>query len=312
MLPYILIIRIHSLIYPVAFNDNDSTSHLTHKIFEMISNPLAQNIVACLLLFFQAVLINRLTIQNRLSRSITLIPGIFYILLCSFLPEYTFLSDYMIANTFLILSISEIMKAYFKPRLTSNIFNSGFFLGLAVLIVPQYFFLMLYGLLAVVVINSLNLLNILQYLSGIITIGCLAFGIEFLLDIDLGHEMGLFAPGFNNFLFSIKTLLTKPVIFLNILFLMSILGYNSYGLKKSIQSQRKIDLLYYFMLSVFISVIFSHDVEIPHMLAMFIPLSILLAMSFLDIKNDMVAEILHAVIVIAIFIIHFNILQLSF
>lgn len=306
LLPYILVIRVYSLIHPQSFEVNSHTSHLSKQIFDLMQSPLAQNIMACIILFFQAVLINRMVIQNRLSRMITLIPGLFFIIMCSFFPHYTFLSDYLIANTFIILSITEIMKAYFNPRLISNIFNSGLFMGMAVILVPQYVLMTIFGLLAVVVVNSLNVKNILQFLAGVLTIGLLVFGIEYLLDIDVMKELQLFLPGFNSILFQKSTFLHPVNIFLVILFILSIFGYNSYGVKKSIQSQRKIDLLYYFMITVFISVIISHDIAISHLLAMFIPLSILVAMTFLDIKNNLIAELVHLILIGLIFFFHFG------
>lgn len=83
LLPYAILLRIHSLLYPVSTVDIGSNG-IQESILTFFSGPLSQNIAATLLVFLQAVFINRLAIVNRLSSEITLLPGLVYIIIATF------------------------------------------------------------------------------------------------------------------------------------------------------------------------------------------------------------------------------------
>lgn len=307
MLPYVFLVRIHSLIYPVVNAPSTDHTLITNGFLNTFSSPLSQNIVACIFIFFQAVLINRMVIQHRISRHITLFPGVFYILLTSFLPEYSFFSEYLIANTFFIIALSEFMKIYLKSHKISNIFNSGVLLFIGVAIVPEMSLLLLFGILAIIILNALNILNILQYVGGVVISLLLLIGTHYLLNDQLWSDTLLMKPAMEDSVWNVYSQNYRLFILVICCILLALIGYNTYNVKKSINAQRKIDMLYFFLLFAVIPYFFNYDLAPDRILPIFIPISIFAAMSFLDIRNNVLAEFLHLLILAGLFMLHFGI-----
>ena len=100
LLPYVIVLRIHSLIYPITYVALETDTVPTKLIFGFIESGLTQNILATLIVYFQVLYINRLVIKHRMANQITLLPGLIYAILVSLVPEYSLLSPFLIANTF--------------------------------------------------------------------------------------------------------------------------------------------------------------------------------------------------------------------
>ena len=80
MFVYITLIRLNTLINPVAYELKSSDGYLNEVFFNLLSNPLSQSIVAIVLIYIQALVINRIGIKHKLNKNFGLLPGVFYAL----------------------------------------------------------------------------------------------------------------------------------------------------------------------------------------------------------------------------------------
>ncbi|MGB4958535.1 MAG: hypothetical protein WBO36_03610, partial [Saprospiraceae bacterium] len=155
-----------TLLQPAVFQTDANTNILQNIIYQAIPSGLLQNIVANILIFFHALMINYIFINHRMSREITLFAGVFYVLLVTINIDNSLLSNVLIANSFIILALYNLLKTYKIPHPTANIFNTGFWIGVAGLFYSPYFLFILFGLISLLVLRSFKFIEKLQYFIG--------------------------------------------------------------------------------------------------------------------------------------------------
>lgn len=302
--------RIHSLLYPMVPAYASDLSAFSTWVFDVMPSPLVQNIVACLLVYLQAVYINRIVVKHRIASEITLFPGLVYVLLCSILPEYTYLSPVLIANTFVLMAVSDIFKIYKKPFVVEYIFNSGVFLAIATMIYFPYLLFWIAGFISLAIIRSFKLREMLQYASGLI-LPLFLYGTWSYYNRSLSENWSTLVSGKLGIVDNIIPSDTEGFITLGVVMLLvviAVFSYNSYMMKKSIQVQKKVDILFWLAIFSLLSLIFSNELLRDHLLILSVPLSIFLSMNLIKVKNPLLAELGHLSVLILIGLLHFNVI----
>lgn len=293
LLPYVAILRIHTLIYPTKYAVSDSDTLLTKLLFDSLHHPLVQSIVAIILVFLQAILINHIAAKNRIALRATLLPGMLYALLVGFLPSYSGLSPALIANAFLIWALFEIMCIYKKSFSASYLFNFGFAVGAATLLISDAWFFLFFGLVGLAILSSFNIIKTLQIIVGFVVPIYLFYALSHIANLPLNGELSKYGLGFNGLALVPVTAYLKTFVMVVVTFLLALIGYNSFSKKKSIDVQKKIDLFYWSLLSSLLVVLFAGLLN-PYLVILFFPaVSILLHLHILSFKNTPLAEVLH-------------------
>lgn len=311
LLPYIFIVRIGTLINPIGFTLKDESNVLQKVIFYNITDPLLQNIIANLLIFVQVLLINFIFIKHRLSREITLFAGLFYILFVTIIDENAYLSNILIANTFIILAFKNILETYKAPHATAYIFNTGFMIGVASLYYSPYFGFLIFGVIALLQLRSFKILEKIQFFIGAAIPYFLLFTYRYWNDIpfvDMNFIKDIF--------FRWPSLQTDELIvfYVSVLLLLSgigasIVNYGNFTAKKTIQTQKKIDLVYWMLLFSLISFLIFSSERATHLMSLGFPLALLIGISVSDTKKRVFYELLHIVLLSLIFISQFKLIN---
>jgi len=97
------------------------------------SVALSQQILATLLLAFQALIINRSIANYRMHKELTNYGALAYVLFALLLLGATALSPALIALSFLVLAIANLSELLIQKRGQDAFFATGFWLGLAIL-----------------------------------------------------------------------------------------------------------------------------------------------------------------------------------
>jgi len=119
LLPYVILVRVHTLVHPVAYEVQQGDTFVVEFLFSSISSPIGQSISAILLVYLQAVFLNRLVIKHRLAPDYSLWPGLIYILL-TLMPSFPGLSPHLLANTFILISLDQLFRTYKSPKVADN------------------------------------------------------------------------------------------------------------------------------------------------------------------------------------------------
>ncbi|MBK9255491.1 MAG: hypothetical protein IPM42_08395 [Saprospiraceae bacterium] len=303
LFPYIVLVRIYSLIYPVSYEfSNEKCSFFVHLVLGGFSHPLLQNIVAVILIFIQASLLNYILSRHKISRETTLFAGVVYVLLVSLIPDNNGLSPILIANTFLILAVANLFDCYKQSEAGAFIFNSGFFLGIASVFYTPYFVFIIFGLIALILVRSFRVMEKLRYLSGVLVPYYFMLTYFYIKDIEFAKLELL-----KGIFFSIpKTILSGNIIdylsvgllFLIILFVLY--NYNYYISRKNIQAHKKIDISYWLLIFCLISFLLFRTEGKYHLLSLSIPLALLVSINLSESKRKVTYEILHICVLILI------------
>ena len=311
LLPYIFIVRIGTLIHPVKMEAGPDDNLLQRLVFNNIADALIQNIVANLLIFVHVLLINYICIKHKLSREITLFSGLFYVLFVSLLPDNMVLSNALIANTFIIIAFKNLLETYKNTQATPQIFNSGFMIGLASLFYSPYFAYLIFGVLSLLMLRSFKLIEKLQFFIGLVIPYFLLFVYRYwndipFIELDFIKNMFFKWPVFRTdrlivFYISVVVLLGAVLV--------SFINYSTFTAKKSIQTQKKIDIIFILLLFSFVSFAIFSTEQVIHFLTLALPLSLLTGMAASDSKSKIFYEILHLFLLGLIFIGQFRLIN---
>ena len=311
-MPYAVLIRINNLIFPESILPNDDYSGFMNFLLTAISNPIWQGILASFIVFFQALLINRLVIKHRITKETTHIPGLLFILLSAFLKEFLYFTPELLSLTFIILAIHITMTTYNEREAAGPVFLVGFFIGLASIIYFPFYFFLIIGLISLIILKSVSLKDILQFLIGLCLPTFFHSVWEFFVQSDINILPDYF---FNNFNLAF-TLLIRDFkglmvsVIIGVFMLISLLSYGRYGQQKPTSTQIKIDILYWIAIFSLLSIMITKTPGYAHILLLVFPLSIFISMNFISMKNKIVAEIIHLFMIIFAVIIQFGLIEI--
>lgn len=275
--------------------------------------PVGAFFLRSALLFVEAFLINEIVNKNRISGEYNLLPGLFFILVSSILPEFIRLSPIHFINILLLLAIREIYSTYRIGDAATRIVNLGLLTGLASLFYFSSILFLVWAIAGLNIMRSLKLNEVFMLLSG--------FVIPYIF-------AGTWYFWYDNFAFFYEQQFLQAAGFLDwpkhpiyglgfklgcfaLLVLLALGGYSRFMLRKTNQESRKIDLLYLFMLVSAFTPFIQAGIGLSHLLLLGIPLGIFLSFTFEGIKSRW-AEFIHFVILVLMLLLHYRLFIFPF
>lgn len=306
LLFYLAILRASTFIHHDNIAPHDH-GILCNWIYASIS-PLSIGgaILAFLLIFIQAWLVNMTIAKYRIATEISLLPGVFYCLLTSIMPDFLPLSSILLANTFLILAIYNLLDAYKNNYVAGRIFDAGLWLGVASLFHFPYIFLIFWGIIGLGILRGISLKEFLMLLLGLIVpiflqgtycfwIGNMtAFSEHFTQNIGLVSFM----------VYHTSTIYVKLGI-VTLLLLLTIMASSQFFSRRNMTAQKYISMLYWLMFICGLTIFTQHNIDLNQLLVLSVPLGILLSMTFQRIAPAM-AEALHMLLLMVVLILQFE------
>jgi len=225
-------------------------------------------LIGALLILAHGLLLNVIEFQFKLSGELTLVPGICYILLASAIPESFYCSPLLFSICFLLLAVHQMFQCYKMYSPAVHIFNVGFWLSIAYLFYSSMLFFILFAILALVIIRNFKAKELLMLLIGFL-VPLLLVGVYFFWNDDLPTYMEIqFIKGTSwrnwNIPMGLEQLFS--LIFLGIILLGSIIGYQKFTYKKGIQERKSIDVLYWSMVFAGFTFLIQPDADMTHLL----------------------------------------------
>ena len=305
LLPYAVMLRILVLLLGPEISYESQGLWSEWLLGKQYDIGMFEQVLAILLVFLHAAMVNRLVIRNRMTHIMSLFPGVFYILIVSFFAGYSFLSPVLLANTFVLIGLMELFSSHKKSGTSEHIFSIGFWFSCAALTYSQYDFLIIFAALGLSILRTVKLVNWVQFLVGMVTPVLISGMLAYLMGKPVTQIFASFGEsiGFVNFGGESGWVQIIQIAFFSIWLLATLLQYNPFTLKKNIHAQKKVDLCYWLLLFGGIIAVFSSKVGEVEWLVLAVPLSILMAMTFLRIRNKLSAELIHFLLLISILVI---------
>lgn len=146
---YALVLKGYFLLHPRAPLDNNANGYLYDVLTGFLDrifhgNAAGFTALAVLLLFIQALLLNRIVNDYRVLPRSSFLPAMVYLLFTSFFRDWNYFSSAVVANTLLLGVLANLLALYSKNSARGTVFNTGLLIGIAALFyVPAVFFLVL-------------------------------------------------------------------------------------------------------------------------------------------------------------------------
>ena len=136
LLVFGLLIKLPGFLHPHVPVVKDSDGFLFKGFLKLLgpagsSSLLLFPVLAFILLFGQAIILNRFINTQRMMNKPTYFPGMAYLLITSLLPEWNYFSAPLMVNTILLFVLSALFKIYNQPNAKGAIYNIGLALGIA-------------------------------------------------------------------------------------------------------------------------------------------------------------------------------------
>lgn len=157
---------------PVVATENDADFYHGLVRWLQSSGPnsaLLASVVAFVLLYAQALMINYFMNEFRMVGKPTYLPAMAYLLLTTLLPEWNFLSSPLVATTLILWMISILFRLYNVEIARGPVFNMGLLLGVSsYLYFPAAAFLLCF-LLGMMILKPFRLNEVVLFLLGCLT-----------------------------------------------------------------------------------------------------------------------------------------------
>lgn len=260
---------------------------------------LVRAIFAALLLL-QAILLNNLIQEHRLAKRPTYITAISYVLVAFLLQSNEGLSPAFLANTFLLFSLTNLYHSYDKNVSMARIFNVGFWIAVAALCYFSASVALIWGAVGLWLMRSFDWREWLIYGSGFFIpffwVGVYQFWIGN-LSIWLSTEI---LPNYGwHWQIILQDTHIAAFAVVGLLALWSVANGLSLYYKTSIREQKSINVIFWLMWLLPLSLLSQNSVQIEHLAILTIPLAALLSLNLQSIANNRIAELLHLLLFFA-------------
>jgi len=308
LIPYTFLVRIAAFFF-LEGPEPMSTAGVLYNVFakSFENQVILSHITINLVIAFSAILVNRVVIVHRLSRFQSLIPGLVYVILVSWIESFLAFTAIHIANFFVLIGILSLFK--FSKKTTSGIvvFDALFYFGLAALFYTPYIIYIVISVLGFLSLNRFRLRDLVNALAGFFVpffiVGGLLYYTKGEFSLFEGYEIN---TSIISWFTELNLLDLIPMFFYLALVLTVILNYRSLTRKTSLNVLKKLNLLYWFLAFSAFTTIFINERNVAHLIILAVPSSILLGMVIERVKAPAIEEFMHFVVLGGVFFIHFS------
>ena len=306
LLVYLGILRFSTFLHPPTIAP-EPHGILTGWMFaELPPLSMAANIATFFLIFFQAVALNITVSRYRVATEISLLPGVFYCLVTSLMPDFLPMSSVLLANTFLILALFYLFDTYKNTQVAGRIFDVGLWLGVASLFHFSYILFILWGIVGLGILRGLRpkefVMFIIGYAVPFFLLGVFCFWKNCLP--QLAQHFWLNADFLHFHAQNSQTLYVKLGL-IGLLILLTVGASTLFFSRRNMTVQKYLSILYWLMLLGGVATLIQSGIDLSHVLILAVPLGVLLSMVFQRI-GAATAEALHMLLLMVALILQFE------
>ncbi len=308
VLAYLFIIRFSLFTHAFAWNpDNANAGVPSLWIFQFMSrygiNPA---LLSLALIFVQAFYINLMYRNYRATQEVTLLPGVFYALAASLIPEFMNLSPILLANTFLLLAIENVYSVYRANDCADKIFNIGFWIGIASTFQFSFTMFLVAFFVGLTIMRGFRLNEFLMFFIGFFIPHMLLSVHMFWTDQlpfmiqNIKDNLGFFSVQMHHEQWaSLKMLLVG--ILITLVLVTSGMLYS----KRNVTAQKYVSILYWVLFAAIGTILMQSNIGLQHLLILSVPLGILLSFCLQSINSN-TTEMVHLLIVVAALLLQYQ------
>ncbi len=262
-------------------------------------------VISIILIAIQAIIINQMINEFRMAKQITLFPGLFYILFGSFGIGLLPFSSGLIANTFILMGIFQLMRVYKEHSAAGNIFNVGFLISISSLFHFGYFIFILLALFGLNILRGFRFKEIIILLFGLLTpyylMGVYAYWNDFL---PLFYEQQFSHVGFLDFDIQWNYNTIASFSLFGILGVIALINFSKYNLSKRMHARKNIEIIFLAIIFTILMIFLQKNITVDDLITLAPYLGILLSFNFVNMDRSW-AELFHGIIFIGALVLQY-------
>jgi hypothetical protein len=270
-----------------------------YKSFLQLISPIASSfspifsIISFLLLYFQAITLNKIVQNQKLLKHNNYLAGMAYLLITSLFPEWFSLSAPLVINTLMIWILKQLCELPSTSNPKTVIFNIGLTLGLASFIYfPSITFIILV-IIAMAISRAFKLQEWFIALLGLITPMYFYLAYLFLFGNFNTYQF----PGFH---LSLPLFFNNKLYYACLIFLIAVLTIGIYFVNQNfnrqvIQSRKTWQLIFLYFLVASLMSFINAGINFTYWILLAIPATPIIAAAFFYPQKKYVGMVLHLI-----------------
>jgi hypothetical protein len=273
-----------------------------------ISRPALSIFMAQICLLAQAIIFNYLFHRADYQESNTMIPAVYFTLITSVVPEFNYFSIYHLLVFLWMLLFYIFLQITSRESARVESYNAGFVAGILVVLMPQLVLFIPFLLLILYVLKTFHINEYFLLLMGVATPLYVVAGLNYLLGYPV-HFSIYWQELFYQFSLERDLLNIILLVLTGVYLLFSFVSLRGILFSVGFKRRKNVNMTIWYLLGMAAVITGSGSLGIPAVALLWIPASIFLSLLILRARRKKVAEILHAVFVLTIFII--NIMRIA-
>lgn len=308
LLVYAICIKYFYLVHPlpvVAHPESEGGlyRYILHYLQGLSFGPVSFALLAFILLFIEAILLNTVVNRFKLLPANSYFPAFCYLLFTSFFPEWNVFSAPLLANLLLVVILPQLLNLYSAQQPRSSAFSLGFFMGIGGLIYAPVLAMLALIWIALLVSRPFRLAEWVVAVVGVLCPYYFLCTILFLLDKLSVIPTLVPAPAL-----SYPDLLPYPwvlggAVFLLIWFLYGNIRMQQDHMKMMIHARKCWQILLAFVTTGFILAFLPDRFSFSGWLVAFLPMAVFIAMAFWHIQKGWLAMAVHLCALAYVFVV---------
>ncbi len=169
-----LLIKMPLLLHPKLIQPTEEDGKLYQSIIQFFSSGNDNNtfvfaFIAFLLLYCQALLVNFMVNDQRMTNKQTFLPAMSYLMITSLLPDWSYLSAPLMASILIIWAFIKLFNLYNAASANGTIFNIGLILGISSFIYFPSVVFVLCLFLGLMILRPFRINELVLLVFGILT-----------------------------------------------------------------------------------------------------------------------------------------------
>ncbi len=306
---YIALFRAYVIFFPAQANlfsqHNEPLSRLAFSILNALNAngafvSAALSGVSC---FLQALLVNKLVNDNKILPRKNYLAGLVYIIVFSFFKENLVLNPVSLALTFIILSCMRLFALIRKEKAPGDIFDVGFLIAIAALFYFPCILFAVFVFFGIATVRPFEFREWFVALTGFITPFFMVLACYFYFD-----RAGLLIVDIANLQMRSRWMNGAGMNRVNSIVLGGLAAFTLAALailpgalySSLIQVRKYATILILLTALIAISFTLQQIVNLSHWAMLALPLSILFSIALMQIRNKLIVEVVHLMLILLV------------
>lgn len=304
MLPLVLLVMWIFILPKPEIQNTENAFPLFLYIFQAVRPyRVLQIVISLLFVVLQAFFLTRVINRHSVLKEITHLPALLYVVLMSCFPEQLTFNPLLFANFFIILFLNAIFNFYRADSAVFNVFDASLFIGIATLFYWPCVFLFPLVWAALIILRPFDWREWIVSILGLALPFLFFSGVLYWFDLLSLEGMRAFIEPFYKVQFSTVYNETYFLLFIILALIMiaSLFKFSQeFGNFAKLKTRKFLELFVWFFLFAALSYLVSVKRTMVSLSFLAIPFSVMISNYFITLKNQVLAEIVFIILLIAV------------